>query len=624
MLPLTVDSPLYRQPPGVVPLKPHQRAVIRALRDYERGRPQGPPIQYAGYEGQTPLAPTASYGLHCDAPAVGLLMSKTGSGKTLMALGLIASGPLCHGEHWVRHPGGVHLLRFEDPPSPTLVAVPHPLFEQWRETIDHQTELRALYLNETRDLWPFYPTPDPAPTTIAAWKRLGLRPDPERRAALLAEVDVVLFNIERATLFYPVTAGWRWSRVIYDEIHQLRLTRNWATQVEGRMHWGLSADPWVSGSTPGSLSALGHSMYSLRGQEVTVEHGYVEQSLRTVGARYFYARAAVSRATEVLRGLVPEQVLNLLAAGNLEAAFREAAPMAETGDNILGAMIRRQEVEREALLRQAEALEECGLTGAALRRQQQEIQTQVQSLDTQIASITSRLQEYDSTCLICADEMVMPTAMLCCQSVYCFACVQGCLAAQGRCPLCRAAAGPDSYRVIDEHAAEAPAVPTTTSPAWDTLTKDDLLYQILRCLRRYRTQPRILLFSDYQETLVRLEEVIREAGMRGRRLAGNPASLRKTLRQWQAGELEIILLDSKSLGSGLNLQSAKHVILAHRLASGLEDQVIGRAQRYGRRDQLTVIYLLYPHEPLPSTLDMVKEVTRDTRRLLRRPIAAQD
>ena len=56
------------------------------------------------------------------------------------------------------------------------------------------------------------------------------------------------------------------------------------------------------------------------------------------------------------------------------------------------------------------------------------------------------------------------------------------------------------------------------------------------------------------------------------------------------------MLNAINYGSGLNLQMATDIIIYHELELELETQVIGRAQRLGRKDPLNVYYLLNDNE----------------------------
>ena len=56
------------------------------------------------------------------------------------------------------------------------------------------------------------------------------------------------------------------------------------------------------------------------------------------------------------------------------------------------------------------------------------------------------------------------------------------------------------------------------------------------------------------------------------------------------------MLNAKYFGAGMNLQMATDIVIYHRFNRELEEQVIGRAQRLGRKTTLNIFYLLHDNE----------------------------
>ena len=70
----------------------------------------------------------------------------------------------------------------------------------------------------------------------------------------------------------------------------------------------------------------------------------------------------------------------------------------------------------------------------------------------------------------------------------------------------------------------------------------------------------------------------------------------KKFKSNEDNSYDILLLNSKYCGSGINLENADIVIIFHRMSIELENQIIGRAQRIGRTNALKVYKLLYENE----------------------------
>ena len=72
--------------------------------------------------------------------------------------------------------------------------------------------------------------------------------------------------------------------------------------------------------------------------------------------------------------------------------------------------------------------------------------------------------------------------------------------------------------------------------------------------------------------------------------------IRKTLQRYKEEDVNVLLLNSRLYGSGMNLEFTTDVIMFHKVDSEIEKQIIGRAQRYPRTNALNVHYFLYDNE----------------------------
>jgi SNF2 family DNA or RNA helicase len=68
------------------------------------------------------------------------------------------------------------------------------------------------------------------------------------------------------------------------------------------------------------------------------------------------------------------------------------------------------------------------------------------------------------------------------------------------------------------------------------------------------------------------------------------------MNRYKREEVNLLAINSRFYGSGLNLENTTDIIMFHKFDSEVEKQVIGRAQRMGREKALKVWYLLYDNE----------------------------
>ena len=80
------------------------------------------------------------------------------------------------------------------------------------------------------------------------------------------------------------------------------------------------------------------------------------------------------------------------------------------------------------------------------------------------------------------------------------------------------------------------------------------------------------------------------------RISGNMSCINNVLTKFKNGDINVLLLNSRYYGTGMNITEATDIIIYHKMKKELELQVIGRAQRIGRKSQLKIHYLYHSNE----------------------------
>jgi len=70
----------------------------------------------------------------------------------------------------------------------------------------------------------------------------------------------------------------------------------------------------------------------------------------------------------------------------------------------------------------------------------------------------------------------------------------------------------------------------------------------------------------------------------------------KAVLDYKYGNAKVLLSNSTLFGCGMNFENSSDIIFVHKMNKDMEKQVIGRAQRLGRKGQLKIIYLQYENE----------------------------
>jgi SNF2 family DNA or RNA helicase len=102
---------------------------------------------------------------------------------------------------------------------------------------------------------------------------------------------------------------------------------------------------------------------------------------------------------------------------------------------------------------------------------------------------------------------------------------------------------------------------------------------------------KILIFSNYNESFNIIKRFLDEKKHIYLELRGTKEKRDNTIDSYKYGNVNILLLNTIQSGAGLNLQETSDIILFHRIHDYQKTQVIGRANRIGRKIELNVHYL---------------------------------
>ena len=117
-------------------------------------------------------------------------------------------------------------------------------------------------------------------------------------------------------------------------------------------------------------------------------------------------------------------------------------------------------------------------------------------------------------------------------------------------------------------------------------TKKDTVMDIIKdCVQKNR---KVILFSSYDETFDIIRNNLDENNIDFAELSGQRSVRESKLEKFVSGRINVIFLNSRFNGAGINLEVADDIILYHRMTEGIRKQVLGRALRIDRKESLIV------------------------------------
>jgi SNF2 family DNA or RNA helicase len=633
---LTTESPRTETPQWIKPkLLPHQQAALSAALKLEQAKHDGMTV---GNIAGDSIGGTL-YTTH------GILADPVGSGKSLTALALMKSPPPSHQytEYVTRSTGlqdgrDVGLLRNRNqlttsygtqlrPVRPALLLIPHALMGQWEQYITRDSTMKARYIRRKQDAID------------------------ETFLQSIETYDVVVVSASMWPVFraHQPVSSLLWSRVFIDEADSIALS-NSMEELHGLFYWFISAS-WMNlvfansayfnidvsyrplPETPPEivtrvqqLQSGGSNILCIPGcRHVNIVRrmcgigsgGFISinsagsQSARLIvhsNADFLassFSRPVVTHTNIlcetpanifVLDSFISPDMMERLHAGDIQGALDSVGMQTSSESDVIKAVTASLEKDLENAKRTYEYKKSMDYSSEQIKQKAVEAcEHKIAGLESRISAIKERIKtSADQTCPICYSNVTAaPAVTPCCHQLFCFQCLCESLKRVAACPMCRARIDDlKEIKIVGEAEAEAVAEDATVDIKPKKKHKKAAFLEFVKA----NPKSKILMFSGYDGTFSGLDEQLRAESISFALLSGSQARITKLLNEFEAGKYNVLFLNARNMGAGLNIDSASHVVLFHRMIPELESQIIGRALRLGRRTSLDVVHLLHDNE----------------------------
>jgi len=609
----TENSEFALQPEHVkVPLRPHQLAMINYMMQKEEASVNGfivnDEIHYSQFA---------------------ILGDKVGSGKTLMTLGFISSMKSATRRNdavfsrihdysqttfWSKKP-----VYNNECSGNILIVVPHTLFHQWKFAIQQQTTLSFLEVKtqktfEKEDFLKNVKERDitlMSNTIIKSFMSSTQRSSIQWQRIIFDEVDSIQFTstvpMPKANFYWLITATWQnfIFQGLYMYMNESYLTRRGQTGLNAELLAILQQDQVSNGNNYYSRYEIKSAPFFSnfltkhpnRGHIVLrTSESFMEKSWKSPPIIETRIQCEAPIQHRIVSQFVSPDIQELLHAGDVQGALEKLGVTNTSQSSLINALCdtREKELDRlEKTLVFKESIEYA--TPQAKELAIHSLKTKIQSLKEQIASLKQRiLHVKDEVCAICFEDPKNPTLVMCCSRLFCGGCIIQCLQRASICPMCRSSLDFTKLRHIDlkersENEETEDIMVTPVKPS-----KKDALFNLITESKGGR----FLIFNRYDNPFYEIEEKLLEKGFRVASVRGNKDHVSSILKQFEKGEIQILLMNSMQAGAGMDLKSATHIVLMHQMRKEEEKQIIGRAIRLGRTEPLNLVRLLHDNETL--------------------------
>lgn len=617
------------------PLLMHQQAIYAAALALEKSKLEGSTVGEISGDNIGGRLYT-SYGI---------LGDHVGSGKSLCALALVKAPapPSSYTEYVVRNGlnlgegRDVGLLRVRNQlrtssgltltqVSASLFLVPHALLGQWENYVAKDTKLKAIFIKRKQDalaenlfteiekydavfvsstMWATLRTAHPLRTMI--WKRVFL--DEADSISISTEADEI-----HGLFYWFITASWL--NLVFSNGAYFNITNSYSALPDTPQHVIERVAKLQSGSSMLSISGCKHLNIVRRMCGISSAHSTISlnaagsQSARLIlhSSEEFIQKSfhkptithtnivcATPANIRVLDDFISTEMLERLNAGDITGALETIGMQAHTESEIVDLVTTSLTKELDQAKRTYEFKKTIEYSSQAIKDKAMEAcEKKIASIESRITAIQDRIKRSsDQTCPICySDNITNPSVTPCCMQLFCFSCLCESLKRVAACPLCR-------ERIPDLKTVQVVGNPGQSATQQEVKEDPNKKYSKKEALVRFlKANPtaKVLMFSGYDASFVGLEHKLTDEGISYATVNGSNSRITKLLKEFKAGKYNILFLNARNMGAGLNIESASHVVLFHRMSAELEKQIIGRAMRLGRTSSLDVLHLLHENE----------------------------
>lgn len=535
---------------------------------------------------------------------IGVIADNVGSGKSYVILSIIKECQNIESKKLQVQTFGnnkiaISKTKVSTPVKTSMLVIPHNIFFQWQKYIkDFGANLNTFFVSRTTNL-------------------NELR---EMDVETIKNLDLIVATCSfYSGIFYSFRQkNIKVQRLIFDEVDSLNASIY--EEIENSFIWFVTASynnllyPYGMSGVDKTTGYVTHSAYGFKKpgfaknifinlstapQKYTCaiilknNEEFVNQAFDLPQIKNHYIECKSPHYLNILNGLVESSVINCLNAIDIKAAIQQIPfKNRKSENNIIDMFISKYKVQIANLNSRINFIHQIETNTEESRNEElKKIKESIVDIETKIQSIKDRIKNSES-CFICYEDISEKTILSCCSNSMCFKCIHTWILKTPKCPLCKSQINKESLYIVNENDNYENILDYSKM----VHKNNDKFTNLLNILNTLKPESRVLLFSSYDNTLYKIVDLLDEMKIGYSFLKGNQNVISKTINSFKSGETQILLVNPLYYGSGLNLEMTTDIIMFHKFDSEIENQVIGRAQRYGRKESLNIWYLLHENE----------------------------
>ena len=590
---LNEDSTRALQPASVIEkLYPHQLTAIAKMTQIEQDR-------YTIQDMQVPPNHEIS---HFNSSLANnkidvqtfIFSDPVGAGKTLSMLGFITHQPQAKlGRYTVRQHNIDCYIDLE--PShvcpANLIIVPANIVHQWT-TEATKTQLKIISFATEQDINnclldqpngpPILINPTSDMQYLICNKLLIDLNDKQRIVNVMSNANIILATpdtFEKTNKLLKACGYYVFTRVILDDLNQIN-----SKYLIGSFNWIISSTTIkIDNSYNCDNSKLEYSIFRN-------DVDYIDKSTQLPKPQSFVINTSIARIISKISEHIPSNVISLINGGDMKEAIKKLNCGISTQETIIEIITRQNKDKLDRAIKERQFYEAVETDPNIRQLKIAQATNEINYLQDTINYINTKITEtLQDDCFICMDKYDTPVLVDCCNAIFCLKCLMETLKRKNSCAMCRSPVDLKKITHITESCSSDSNLKPTShdSIVFTDNTKTTAMKHLLSYIFTIEPEARVIVCSDHDESFNNLDTTCCKSS----KLQGNSDQIVDTLERFKRGDFNVLFLNSKEYGKGLNIQFANYVILYHAMDVATEVQVIGRAQRPVRTTPLKIIYL---------------------------------
>lgn len=461
---------------------------------------------------------------------------------------------------------------------PNLILCSPTLVEQWKEYFGFVTSglLNIVEISQKKDLYQ------------------------DKISEKIKNADVVICSSTRYNDLISLIGSMVWRRFIFDEAGSTHIPS--MRSVQAGFVWFVSATYTQMFRTVGTGHHYMRNFFD-NIDYTMIEHfvirnptNFVRHSFKMPEVYHKTYLCVNPRMLNILSTYIDEESKMMISAGDIRGALqRLGGGMSTTDTNLFEIVAKRQREKLNDALYHVQFWKNRGSNPRELEVWEKKLESIKKTLEELQEKYKNVLKD---DCTICYSEIDKPVLLPCCQNVFCGSCIMKWLETKKTCPMCRANINVKEIVYIDVGGSSSSSEGREKEPPVETRpkTKQQTVRDIVSHLVDEKgNRKKYLIFSMYDESFETIRRELEANHLNYVEISGSKATRDSKLRKFKEGKVDIVFLNSRFNGAGINLQMTTDIVMYHEMPPSIEEQVIGRALRIGRQGDLTIHHLCFPH-----------------------------